>query len=59
MTGSIIVVLLFLAAVALLGVIGTVVVVVRDGRGRVPAERSERPWMAGNLPSVPYSVWRF
>ena len=59
MTGSIIVVLLFLAAVALLGVIGTVVVVVRDGRGRVPAERSDRPWMAGNLPSVPYSVWRF
>jgi hypothetical protein len=59
MTGSIVVVLLFFAAVALLGVIGTVVVVVRDGRGRVPRERSERPWMAGNLPSVPYSVWRF
>ncbi|WP_211882949.1 hypothetical protein [Pseudarthrobacter albicanus] len=59
MTGPIVVVLLLLAAVTLLGVIGTVVVVVRDGRGRVPAERSERPWMAGNLPSVPYSLWRF
>ena len=59
MTGPIVVVLLLLAAVTLLGVIGTVVVVVRDGRGRVPAERSDRPWMAGNLPSVPYSVWRF
>ena len=59
MTGSIVAVLLFFAAVALLGIIGTVVAVVRDGRGRVPVERSERPWMAGNLPSVPYSVWRF
>ncbi|WP_427004409.1 hypothetical protein [Pseudarthrobacter sp. H2] len=59
MTGPIVVVLLLLAAVTLLGVIGTVVVVVRDGRGRVPAERSDRPWMAGNLPSVPYSLWRF
>lgn len=59
MTGPIVVVLLLLAAVTLLGVIGTVVVVLRDGRGRVPAERSDRPWMAGNLPSVPYSLWRF
>jgi hypothetical protein len=59
MTGPIVVVLLFLAAVTLLGVIGTVVVVVRDGRGRLPRERSDRPWMAGNLPSVPYSLWRF
>jgi hypothetical protein len=59
MSGPIVVVLLFLAVVALVGVIGTVVVVVRDGRGQLPREQSDRPWMAGNLPSVPYSVWRF
>jgi hypothetical protein len=59
MTGSIVVVLIILAAITLLGVVGTVVVVLRDGRGHSPRERSERPWMAGNLPSVPYSVWRF
>ncbi|CAN7249583.1 hypothetical protein LJR078_001114 [Arthrobacter sp. LjRoot78] len=59
MSGPIVVVLIFLAVVALLGVIGTVVVVLRDGRGILPREESERPWMAGNLPSVPYSLWRF
>lgn len=59
MSGPIVVLLILLAAVVLLGSIGTVVVVVRDGRGRNPREPSERPWMAGNLPSVPYSVWRF
>ena len=58
MSGPIVVVLIFLAVVALLGVIGTVVVVLRDGRGILPRE-FERPWMAGNLPSVPYSIWRF
>ena len=59
MSGSIVVVLILLAVVALWGVIGTLVVVVRDGRGFLPREESDRPWMAGNLPSVPYSVWRF
>lgn len=59
MSGPIVVVLIFLAVVALLGVIGTVVVVLRDGRGILPREEPERPWIAGNLPSVPYSVWRF
>jgi hypothetical protein len=59
MSGPIVVVLIFLAVVALLGVIGTVVVVLRDGRGILPREESERPWMAGNLPSVPYSIRRF
>jgi hypothetical protein len=59
MSGPIVVVLIFLAVVALLGVIGTVVVVLRDGRGILLREESERPWMAGNLPSVPYSVWKF
>ncbi|KIS28368.1 hypothetical protein TV39_05000 [Arthrobacter sp. SPG23] len=59
MSAPIVALLIFFAVVALLGVIGTVVVVVRDGRGILPREESERPWMAGNLPSVPYSVWRF
>jgi hypothetical protein len=59
MTGSIVVVLLFFAAVSVLAIIGTLVLVWRDGRGRIPLEPSVRPWMAGNLPSVPYSVWRF
>lgn len=59
MTGSIAVLLIILAAVALFAVVSTVVVVIRDGRGRIPVEKSERPWMAGNLPSVPYSLVRF
>jgi hypothetical protein len=59
MTGSIAVLLIILAAVVLFGVVSTVVVVIRDGRGQVPAEKSERPWTAGNLPSLPYSLLRF
>ncbi|MEC5181456.1 hypothetical protein [Arthrobacter sp. CG_A4] len=59
MSGSIVVVLVLLAVVVMLGSIGTVVLVRRDGRGRNPREPTERPWMAGNLPSVPYSMWRF
>jgi hypothetical protein len=59
MTGSIAVLLIILAAVALLGVVSTVVVVIRDGRGQIPVEKSERPWTAGNLPSLPYSLLRF
>ncbi|HET6268560.1 MAG TPA: hypothetical protein VFE00_00580 [Arthrobacter sp.] len=59
MAGPIVVVLFLLAAVAVVAMVSTVVVVLRDGRGQVPRERSERPWMAGNLPSVPYSLWRF
>jgi hypothetical protein len=59
MTGSIAVLLIILAAVVVYGVVSTVVVVIRDGRGQVPAEKSERPWTAGNLPSMPYSLLRF
>ncbi len=59
MTGSIVVVLLFFAAVALLAIAGTAVLVWRDGHGKIPHEKSERPWTAGNLPSVPYSLLRF
>lgn len=59
MTGSIVVVLLFFAAVALLAIAGTAVLVWRDGHGKIPQEKSERPWTAGTLPSVPYSLLRF
>ncbi len=59
MTGSIVVVLLFFAVVSAVAAAGTCVLVWRDGHGRIPLEPTERPWMAGDLPSVPYSVWRF
>ncbi len=58
MSVSIIVFLCLVAFIAAVGCIGTVRAVIRDGRGKVPREESERPWMAGNLPSVPFSVWR-
>ncbi|HSO91817.1 MAG TPA: hypothetical protein VLR70_11760 [Arthrobacter sp.] len=59
MTGSFVVLLIVLAAVALFAIVGTVVLVVRDGRGHLPVEKSDRPWTAGNLPSLPYSLVRF
>ena len=59
MTGSFVFLLILLAAAALFAVVGTVVLVVRDGRGLIPLEESERPWTAGNLPSLPYSLIRF
>ena len=59
MTGSVVVLLIILAAVALYAIVGTVVLVVRDGRGHIPIEKSDRPWTAGNLPSLPYSLVRF
>lgn len=54
----IVVLLLVLAAASVLAIAGTVVLVWRDGHGRIPLEKSERPWTAGNLPSVPYSLLR-
>lgn len=59
MTGSIVVLLIILAAVYLFAIVGTVVLVVRDGRGLIPLEKPDRPWTAGNLPSLPYSQIRF
>lgn len=58
MSGPIVVFLFLLAAIAVVAIVSTVVVIVRDGRGSLPKEHSERPWMAGHLPSVPYSLWR-
>ena len=59
MTGSFVVLLVIVAAVSLAAIVGTVVLVIRDGRGHIPAEKSDRPWTAGNLPSLPYSLVRF
>lgn len=59
MSGSIVVVLIVLAVFAAVAIVATVVAVVRDGRGQVPTEPSQRPWTAGSLPSQPYSLIRF
>lgn len=59
MSGSIVVVLIILAVIAAVAIVATVVAVVRDGRGQVPTEPSQRPWTAGSLPSQPYSLIRF
>jgi hypothetical protein len=52
------VVLILLGLASLAAVIGTVVLVIKDGRGQIPLEPSVRPWTAGNLPSRPYSTLR-
>ena len=52
------VVLIILGLVSLAAMIGTVVLVIRDGRGHLPPEPSVRPWTAGNLPSRPYFTIR-
>ena len=54
----IVVFLLFFAAVSLLAIAGTFVLIWRDGHGRIPLEPTEQPWTAGNLPSLPYSQVR-
>lgn len=59
MSGSIVVVLIILAAIAAVAIVATMVAVLRDGRGQVPTEPSQRPWTAGSLPSQPYSLIRF
>jgi hypothetical protein len=59
MSGSIVVVLVILAVIAVVAIAATVRAVLREGRGHVPAEPSQRPWTAGTLPSQPYSLIRF
>lgn len=59
MSGSIVVVLVILAMIAVVAIVATVREVLREGRGHMPAEPSQRPWTAGNLPSQPYSLIRF
>ena len=53
---AVVLILLGLASVAAL--IGTVVLVIKDGRGQIPLEPTVRPWTAGHLPSRPYSTLR-
>jgi hypothetical protein len=53
-----IVVLIFLGLASLSAMIGTVVLVIRDGRGQIPLEPNEQRWIPGTLPSQPYSVIR-
>ncbi|WP_461187780.1 hypothetical protein [Arthrobacter sp. Z4-13] len=53
---AVVLILLGLASVA--AAIGTVVLVIKDGRGEIPLEPTVRPWTAGNLPSRPYSTLR-
>jgi hypothetical protein len=52
------VVLILLGWASLAAMIGTVVLVVRDGRGQIPVEPSEESWTAGHLPSRPYAAIR-
>ncbi|TLM84357.1 hypothetical protein FDW83_06425 [Pseudarthrobacter sp. NamE2] len=50
--------LVLLGLAVLAAIAGTVVLVIRDGRGEIPPEPSVRPWTAGTLPSLPYSRLR-
>ena len=59
MSGSIVVVLVLLAAIAVVAIGATVRAVLRDGRGEGRIEPSEKPWTAGDLPSEPYARIRF
>lgn len=50
--------LILLALALLAAMVGTVVLVIRDGRGQIPLEPSVQPWTAGTLPSRPCSTLR-
>jgi hypothetical protein len=52
------VVLILLGGASLAAIIGTVVLVVRDGHGQIPLEATDESWTAGNLPSRPYAAIR-
>ena len=58
MSAAMAVVLILLGLASLAAMIGTVVLVVKDGRGGIPPEPSVQPWAAGTLPSRPYSTLR-
>ena len=53
-----VVLLILLGLAALAAITGTVVLVLRDGRGEIPPEPSVQPWTAGTLPSRPYATLR-
>lgn len=58
MSLAVVILLTLLGLASLAAAIGTVVLVVRDGRGQIPVEPSDESWTAGNLPSRPYAVIR-
>ncbi|MFF1253325.1 hypothetical protein ACFVYC_12620 [Pseudarthrobacter sp. NPDC058329] len=58
MTVALAVVLILLGLASLAAIVGTVVLVIKDGRGQIPLEPPVRPWTAGSLPSRPYSTLR-
>lgn len=58
MSAAMAVLLILLALAALAAIAGTVILVIRDGRGQIPLEPSIQPWTAGTLPSRPYSTLR-
>jgi hypothetical protein len=59
MPGTMEAVIAFLVVVALLAIAGTIVSILRDGRGHTPPELSHRPWSANDLPSLPYAAGHF
>jgi hypothetical protein len=58
MSLAIVILLALLGAASVAAVIGTVILVIRDGRGEIPVEPSDESWTAGNLPSRPYAAIR-
>lgn len=58
MSAATAVVLILLGWASLVAMMGTIVLVIRDGRGQIPLEPPDESWMAGNLPSRPYSTIR-
>jgi hypothetical protein len=58
MSLAVVILLTLLGLASMAAVIGTVVLVIRDGRGEIPVEPSDESWTAGNLPSRPYAAIR-
>lgn len=58
MSVAMVVLLILLGLAALAAITGTVVLVLRDGRGEIPPEPPVQPWTAGTLPSRPYATLR-
>ncbi|MEV7648081.1 hypothetical protein [Arthrobacter sp. NPDC089319] len=47
--------LLLITALALFVIGATIRLIIRDGRGATPPERSHADWTAGTVPSRPYA----
>jgi hypothetical protein len=56
MSLALVIALVLMGLISVTAAISTVVLVIRDGRGQIPLEPSVRPWVAGHLPSRPYST---